>query len=366
MRAVPTLSAVLILIAGCSDAPLPTESAERFEPPPTSRYSAEDEWRWAAVYFSATHGYWSAIMHDAVVTAGYYTRSAQLEGSISEASSAGNWTIWSADTIFRARLDRLRWGSSAPGCVFSGESTTVGRNVSTMNGSCPAAWLEVSYWLDKEFVYTPLDGYVAGPFETSQGHATTFTAVPTGGMPWYAATWSVSTERGGAWTALSQCGTAMTCSYTPATAGVLYVRAVITGRYRAAPDAHSTRWHLDAESVTRSSSVSVAATAPPPQPMSASVTGPSAIYPNTTYTWNVSQSGGYSPFTYQWYVDGVPAGNLASLSKSFPPESTHWLSVRVTDAWGYHVESEQFYVIVNTGSCLPGQSGCAEMGIVPD
>ncbi len=65
--------------------------------------------------------------------------------------------------------------------------------------------------------------------------------------------------------------------------------------------------------------------------LTASISGPTVVYADQSQTWNSVVTGGVTPYTYQWYVGGNPAGTGSSLTTN-----TGWtnfdLRLDVTDA----------------------------------
>lgn len=75
--------------------------------------------------------------------------------------------------------------------------------------------------------------------------------------------------------------------------------------------------------------------------MTATVDGASVVVVNDQQNWSASVSGGQTPYAYQYWVDGVPAGTSSSLSHTHTtaPDSFQ-ITLKVTDnngliAWAY-------------------------------
>jgi len=84
-------------------------------------------------------------------------------------------------------------------------------------------------------------------------------------------------------------------------------------------------------------------------PLSVSInplSGSIRVRQSLTFTSTVS--GGTSPYTYQWYLDGAPVSGATSSSWTYTPTSasTHYIKLKVTDSKGNIVESEQAIVTV--------------------
>lgn len=88
--------------------------------------------------------------------------------------------------------------------------------------------------------------------------------------------------------------------------------------------------------------------------MSVGITGPSGgINPYEEEDWSASIPFGHAPYTYQWYIDGSPAGTDASLSSvGFLPSTSHDITVDVWDSQSHHA-SAATSVITNSGTCDP-------------
>jgi hypothetical protein len=65
--------------------------------------------------------------------------------------------------------------------------------------------------------------------------------------------------------------------------------------------------------------------------LAVAIDGPNVVYSNQTQTWNANVSGGASPYTFQWYVNGNAAGNGQALTTN-TGEANFQLQLDVTDA----------------------------------
>jgi len=89
-------------------------------------------------------------------------------------------------------------------------------------------------------------------------------------------------------------------------------------------------------------------------PVSVILGGPSFTYEGSSYTWNANASNGYTPYTYQWYRDGVPVETTLSRTETvFQPNFD--LQVLVTDAQGNTAFSHRRVIVSN---CTPPQKTC--------
>ncbi len=86
-------------------------------------------------------------------------------------------------------------------------------------------------------------------------------------------------------------------------------------------------------------------------PLSVYISGPYSGQTYTYYTFQAVVSGGVSPFTYQWYVDGVYAGSGSSLGRSFYSDGYYQIQVRVTDNAG---QVRTYYHSISIGSGCDG------------
>ncbi len=92
---------------------------------------------------------------------------------------------------------------------------------------------------------------------------------------------------------------------------------------------------------------------PPPPPLSGvSISGPSAVEAYLTCLWIANPSGGVSPFTYAWTVDGVSVGDATSELTYTAGSTPFRIDVTVTDAIGATTSNSVFVDIdPNAGFC---------------
>jgi len=82
---------------------------------------------------------------------------------------------------------------------------------------------------------------------------------------------------------------------------------------------------------------------PPPPPLSASISPLSAsILVGQSVTFTSTVSGGYTPYTYQWYLNGNPVSGATSNTWAFTPTTTgiYHIYLKVTDAKGNTAQSD--------------------------
>jgi len=90
---------------------------------------------------------------------------------------------------------------------------------------------------------------------------------------------------------------------------------------------------------------------PIPPPLSASVSPLSAsILVGQSVTFTSAVSGGYMPYSYQWYLNGNPISSATSNAWTFTPVTSgiYYVHLKVTDAEGNTVQSETARITVAT------------------
>ncbi|HEX3556321.1 MAG TPA: hypothetical protein VIA62_24140 [Thermoanaerobaculia bacterium] len=99
---------------------------------------------------------------------------------------------------------------------------------------------------------------------------------------------------------------------------------------------------------------------PVANPLAATISGPSSAYGSTcrTLTWTSTVTGGTSPYTYAWTIDGTSAGTGTSASRTFCSYTIETATVNLTvyDSAGHNVAASPFYTdidIERTTTC-PG------------
>jgi parallel beta-helix repeat protein len=86
-----------------------------------------------------------------------------------------------------------------------------------------------------------------------------------------------------------------------------------------------------------------------PPPLSASITPLSAsINIGESLTFTSTVSGGYTPYNYQWYLNGAPVSGETSSSWPFTPTTSgiHYVHLKITDAKGNTTQSETAHITV--------------------
>jgi PKD repeat protein len=111
---------------------------------------------------------------------------------------------------------------------------------------------------------------------------------------------------------------------------------------------------------------------PTPPPLSASVNPLSAsILVGQSVTFTSTVSGGYSPYTYQWYLNGNPVSGATSPTWTFTPTTSgiYYVQLKVTDNKGNTIQSETARVTVATvpvgGYSIPINANTKDTSIAP-
>lgn len=95
---------------------------------------------------------------------------------------------------------------------------------------------------------------------------------------------------------------------------------------------------------------------PPPAPPTVTIEGPSVVSANTVETWTAVVSGGALLYAFQWYLNGMPAGNAQSLTIDTGGADFE-LRVDVTDGGGVTASATKFVTVL---TCPPPQIQCEE------
>lgn len=82
--------------------------------------------------------------------------------------------------------------------------------------------------------------------------------------------------------------------------------------------------------------------------------GSTLAWSGYSQTWSATASGGLTPYSYQWYVDGTASGTGSSFNYT-PGGSDFWLKVQLTDNIAT-VAKDSIFVTVS--SCAPPQISC--------
>jgi parallel beta-helix repeat protein len=117
-------------------------------------------------------------------------------------------------------------------------------------------------------------------------------------------------------------------------------------------------WELDSVNVGSANPYSVymdknhilkAVFSPIPPPLSASISPLSvSILVGQSVTFTATVSGGYTPYSYQWYLNGNPVSGATSASWTFTPTTSgiYYVHLQVTDAKGNTAQSETARIAV--------------------
>ena len=90
---------------------------------------------------------------------------------------------------------------------------------------------------------------------------------------------------------------------------------------------------------------------PPSPPLSASINPLSAsMLVGQSVTFTSTVSGGYTPYSYQWYLNGNPVSGATSASWTFTPTTSgiYYVYLKVTDAKGNTAQSDTARIVVST------------------
>jgi len=90
---------------------------------------------------------------------------------------------------------------------------------------------------------------------------------------------------------------------------------------------------------------------PPPPSLSASINPLSAsILVGQSVTFTSTVSGGYTPYTYQWYLNGNPVSGASASSWTFTPTTggIYYVYLKVIDAKGNTAQSDTARMVVST------------------
>ncbi|MBT0160960.1 PKD domain-containing protein, partial [Candidatus Bathyarchaeota archaeon A05DMB-2] len=109
-----------------------------------------------------------------------------------------------------------------------------------------------------------------------------------------------------------------------------------------------------------------------PPPLSASISPLSAsILVGQSVTFTSTVSGGYTPYAYQWYLNGAPVSGATSASWTFTPTSSgiYYVHLKITDAKGNTAQSDTARITVATvpvgGYSFPIQVATKTEPIIP-
>jgi parallel beta-helix repeat protein len=111
---------------------------------------------------------------------------------------------------------------------------------------------------------------------------------------------------------------------------------------------------------------------PIPPPLSASISPLSAsILVGQSVTFTSTVSGGYTPYSYQWYLNGNPISGATSNAWAFTPTTSgiYYAHLKVTDAKGNTAQSDTARIVVSTvpvgGYSIPIQTPATAKPLTP-
>ncbi|MEM3788300.1 MAG: NosD domain-containing protein [Candidatus Bathyarchaeia archaeon] len=111
---------------------------------------------------------------------------------------------------------------------------------------------------------------------------------------------------------------------------------------------------------------------PPPPPLSISISPLSvSILVGQSVTFTSTVSGGYPPYTYQWYLNNAPVSGAASATWIFTPTTAgiYYVHLKIIDAKGKTVQSEAARITVATvpvgGYSIPIQLSTETRPVAP-
>ena len=109
-----------------------------------------------------------------------------------------------------------------------------------------------------------------------------------------------------------------------------------------------------------------------PPPLTVSITPMTAlIFAGQQITFTSTVSGGFPPYTYQWYLNGNPVSGATSDTWTFKPATSgiYYVQLQVTDAQGNMAQSEAARIVVQTvpvgGYSVPFQTPTKTEPILP-
>jgi len=109
-----------------------------------------------------------------------------------------------------------------------------------------------------------------------------------------------------------------------------------------------------------------------PPPLTVSITPMTAlIFAGQQITVTSTVSGGFPPYTYQWYLNGNPVSGATSDTWTFKPATSgiYYVQLQVTDAQGNMAQSEAARIVVQTvqvgGYSVPFQTPTKTEPILP-
>jgi hypothetical protein len=203
---------------------------------------------------------------------------------------------------------------------------------------------EIQHWVYDGVVFQ------VGPLEVSispasslilMGESVKFTSNVSGGEPPYSYQWYLNGN-------LVPNATAESWTFYPQTVGNFTIYLIVKDKTLQTAQSNQA-WVNVAPKLTVSIS-----------PMSAST----LVGKPVTFTSNVS--GGYPPYTYQWFLNGNPVYGATLSTWTFTPTTSgiFYVHLKVTDAQGYTAQSEASRIIASTvpvGGYSVSIQNCSEM-----
>ncbi|MEM0270911.1 MAG: PKD domain-containing protein [Sulfolobales archaeon] len=168
--------------------------------------------------------------------------------------------------------------------------------------------------VSKEVTVVPeLQVTLSGPTSVNKGDVKTYTATPVGGQGPYTYTWTITNASGSSST--------NSCDVSFSNTGTATVSVQVK----------------DSLNQTASDSLSVTVSNPPPSPLSIKISGPTQIKilndtSLTTGNWSAVVSGGTSPYTIKWYLNGTYSATGDSYSYGTKTPVSISLKAEVTDS----------------------------------
>jgi parallel beta-helix repeat protein len=174
--------------------------------------------------------------------------------------------------------------------------------------------------------YTPLTVSITpSTAEIKIGESVSFTSEVSGGLPPYFYQWYVNGNA-------VEGATSHSWTFTPATLGTYIIHLNVT----------------DSIPQTAKSNIGTVTVAPP---LETSISPASAsILVGQSITFTSTVSGGYSPYNYQWYLNGNPVSGATSVTWTFTPTASgiYYVYLKVTDDNGNTVQSDTARITVST------------------
>lgn len=83
------------------------------------------------------------------------------------------------------------------------------------------------------------------------------------------------------------------------------------------------------------------------------IAGPTVVDPNAGLArWDANIPGGFPPYSYQWYFDGVPVTTASFYEQGFGPSELHTLSLTASDSHGFSASTSLNIQTTAGGTCL--------------